>query len=86
MISACLLAEAAAQAAPRSAQTVFRLRVLGVSGLLIFSLLMLMVIVGYLMRMWRRTVREPLPPSEFDPDAWARKPLVPNDQVNDEPV
>jgi hypothetical protein len=81
MISACLLADAAAQAATRSPERVFRLRVLGASAILLFALFMLILIVGYLMRRWRRTMRERLPPSDYDPDAWARKPLIPQDNV-----
>jgi hypothetical protein len=45
-------------------------------SLLIFVVCFLLLIVAYLCRVWRRTVRRPLPPTPFEEDAWARKPLV----------
>ena len=57
-----------------------RLRLAAAWALLILAICALLVIVAYLMRMWRRAVRRPLPPVKLEEDAWARKPLAPPEE------
>lgn len=57
-----------------------RLRLAAAWGLLLLTICGLLLIVAYLIRMWRRAVRRPLPPVKLEEDAWARKPLTPPDQ------
>jgi hypothetical protein len=59
-------------------------RLLGASGLLLFAVLAMVVVIGYLLRAWRRAVSEPLRPIRLDEHAWARKPLAPRDDHDPE--
>jgi hypothetical protein len=53
-----------------------RLRLAVAWGILIILVCAMLLIVAYLGRVWRRALRQPLPPMPLEEDAWARKPLA----------
>jgi hypothetical protein len=62
-----------------------RMRLSIASSLLLFALAFMLLIVAWLFRAWRRTVTRPFPPTRVEEDdAWARKPLVPPIDDDDE--
>lgn len=81
LIAENAVAEQAAGGSPLSRlDDMGRLRLAASWALLLLAIAGLLLIVAYMMRMWRRAVRRPLPPIKMDEDAWARRPLTPPDE------
>jgi hypothetical protein len=61
-----------------------RLRLAVAWAALILVIAALILVVAYVGRVFRRQVRRPLSPTRLEEDAWARKPLAPPDEDDDE--
>jgi hypothetical protein len=76
---------AANEAPPDAKKIPPQLRLIGATALLIFTVVAMVVVIAYLMRVWRRQISEPLTPTRIEPDAWARKSLTPRDDAERDP-